>query len=56
MNTIRRFKNLVSILILYASNLIVNDKRAFADMKRETENRLRITGTVFPKLTTSEKM
>ena len=57
MNSVRRFKTLLSILMLYASNLIVHDKVVVpAEYTVHAPDKTkRITGTVFPKLTTSEK-
>ena len=55
MNSIKRFKNLLSILMLYASNLIVNDRVIIQRETPFTDVNRRITGQVFPKLTTSEK-
>lgn len=55
MNSIRRFKNLMSILMLYASNLIVHDRIDVPKRFVIADTDKRITGKVFPKLTTSEK-
>ena len=55
MDSIRRFKNLMSILMLYASNLIIHDRVDVPKKFVITDTNKRITGTVFPKLTTSEK-
>ncbi len=55
MNSIKRFKNLLSILMLYASNLIINDRVIIQRETPFTDVNRRITGQVFPKLTTSEK-
>ena len=56
MNSIKRFKNLMSILMLYASNLIVHDKVEVPKKFVIADVSNRITGTVLPKLTTSEKI
>lgn len=55
MNSIRRFKNLMSILMLYASNLIVHDRIDVPKRFVIADTNKRITGKVFPKLTTNEK-
>lgn len=56
MNSIKRFKNLMSILMLYASNLIVHDRSVIPVQYTVPDLSRRITGTVLPKLTTSEKI
>ena len=56
MNSIKRFKNLMSILMLYASNLIVHDKIVLPEKYTIRSVNNRITGTVFLKLTTNEKI
>ena len=55
MNSIKRFKNLMSILILYASSLIVHDKAVISAEYFFPTAKPRLTGPVFPKLTTNEK-
>ncbi|MBO6230281.1 MAG: hypothetical protein J6O50_06920 [Ruminiclostridium sp.] len=56
MNSIKRFKNLMSILMLYASNMIVHDRVVIPGKFTVAKTDNRITGTVFPKLTTNEKL
>ena len=56
MNSVKRFKTLMSILLLYASNLIVHDKVVVPANYTIPVSRKQITGTVLPKLTTNEKI
>lgn len=55
MNSIKRFKNLISIMLLYAQNIIVHDKIVLPAYKFE-DTRKRITGRTFLKLPTTEKI
>ena len=55
MDSIRRLRNFLSILMLYASDLIIRDNKT-ADNNRIPDNKiLRITGRVLPRLTTDLK-
>ena len=55
MNSIKRFKHLISIMLLYAQNIIVHDKIVLPAYKFE-DTRKRITGRTFLKLPTTEKI
>jgi|GEM_PF-2829684 len=55
MNSVRRFKNLMSILMLYAANIIVHDKYVIPDKTIVKEPVKRITGRRLLKITTSER-
>lgn len=54
-NSIRKFKNIMSILMLYAANMIVHDKNVIPTVIVAADTKKRITGTAFLKLTTSER-
>ena len=54
MNSIKRFKNLLSIMLLYAQNIIIHDKIVLPAYKFE-DTRKRITGTVYLRLPSTEK-
>lgn len=56
MNSIKRFKNLLTILMLYASNLIIHDNVTLHHEMRFSDVNRRITGREFPKLTSGEKI
>ena len=53
MNSKKRFKNLISILMLYAANLIVRDNVVIPAGFTAADKTPRLTGRVFPKLTGS---
>ncbi len=55
MNSIKRFKNLISIILLYAQNIIVPDKIVLPAFNFEIAQK-RITGRTFLKLPTSGKI
>lgn len=56
MNSIRRFKNLLSILMLYASRLVVNNSDlSQLSYKSDLRPDRIITARVFPRLTTDGK-
>lgn len=55
MNSIKRFKNLMSILLLYAANIIVPEKTPITAQFTVTEAGRLLTGRKFMRLTTSEK-
>ena len=56
MNSIKRFKNVMSILMLYAANIIVHDKIVMPEVDPIKDTVKRITGTKLLKLTTTERV
>ncbi|MBR1832513.1 MAG: hypothetical protein IJ784_08785 [Ruminiclostridium sp.] len=55
MNSVKRFKNLMSILMLYAANIIVHDKIVLPEQYIVNDPIKRITGRRLLKITTSER-
>ncbi len=55
MDSIRRLRNFLSILMLYASDLIIKNIKTYENNHTTDNNILRITGKVFPRLTTDQE-
>ncbi len=55
MNAVRKFKNLMSILMLYASNIIVpSDRNVVVISRMSRSNEKRITGKTYLRLPAPE--
>ncbi len=55
MSSIKRFKNMMSILMLYAANIIVHDKIVMPEAHPIKDTVKRITGRRLLMLTTSDR-